>query len=118
MKSILSLASCFFLLASYSFAQVKHDLIPYVKAGKYGFADKDRKVVIEPKYDGAYLFYDGLAAVKTGDKMGYIDSKGTMVIPAKYDACGNFANGFGQVQSNGKWSFVDKTGKELTPLKY
>src|SRR5450756_2877072 len=60
-------------------------LIPYRKGDKWGFCNRDRKMVIPTVYDSVYLFREGLAPVRLNSKWGYIDTKGTMVIPAAYD---------------------------------
>lgn len=38
--------------------------------GKWGFVNNDGKTVIEPKFDEAMSFSNGLAAVRSGDKWG------------------------------------------------
>jgi hypothetical protein len=44
-----------------------HDgLVRFVKQGKYGFADRHGKVVIPPRYDGAWPFQGGHAKVCSG----------------------------------------------------
>ena len=53
-------------------------LIPYRKKDKWGFCDRDKNLVIQPIYDDAYPFSEGLARVKLNHKRGgYIDTKGT-----------------------------------------
>ena len=42
------------------------------RTGKRGFIDKTGHYVINPQFDGASSFSDGLAAVRIGDKWGYI----------------------------------------------
>jgi len=52
--------------------------LAYVKyKGKYGYIDKNEKVIIPFKYDFALNFKNGLAKVKLNDKWGYIDKNGT-----------------------------------------
>jgi len=46
---------------------------------KYGYIDKTGKIVIEPKFDNAWSFSEGLARVKIDDKDGYIDKTGKYV---------------------------------------
>ena len=54
--------------------------------GRYGYCDRNGTVAIAPKFEGASIFSEGLAAVSQGGKFGYIDVKGTMVIPPSFDA--------------------------------
>ena len=37
--------------------------------GKYGFIDRTGKMVINPQFDNAYHFSDGLALVGLGEKL-------------------------------------------------
>lgn len=56
------------------------------KDGKYGYEDKDGKVIVEPIYEEAteQNIY-GYAAIKQNGKWGCIDKKGTVVIEPTYD---------------------------------
>ncbi|MGL4375735.1 MAG: WG repeat-containing protein, partial [Microcoleaceae cyanobacterium] len=45
-------------------------LFPILKNGKWGFIDKNGKVIVKPKYDEVRNFSEGLAAVKIGNKLG------------------------------------------------
>ena len=55
------------------------------------------RVVINPQFDAALRFADGLAAVRIGDentgKWGYIDKQGKMVINPQFDWAGSFSDG-------------------------
>ncbi|MBS6476048.1 MAG: WG repeat-containing protein [Clostridiales bacterium] len=54
--------------------------------GKFGYADKSGKLVINPQFDEARRFNDnGLAAVCIGDKWGFINEKGTLVINPQFN---------------------------------
>jgi hypothetical protein len=46
----------------------------YVK--KYGYKDKNGKIIIPAKFDKAGKFIDGLGYVQMGGKYGFIDSTG------------------------------------------
>ena len=84
---------------------------------KIGFK-KDGVVVIPAKYDYAWKFSEGLAAVALKGKWGYIDKSGKEVIPIKYDCPEPFREGWAKVKLNGKYGYIDKTGKEVIPIKY
>lgn len=51
------------------------------------------ETVIEPQYDAAGTFSNGLAAVQTDGLWGYINQSGEMVIPAKYQTALEFFGG-------------------------
>jgi len=75
-------------------------------------------IAIQPKYDFAKEFKEGLAAVKVGDKWGFIDKTGKEVIKPKYENVYGFNEGLAAVRLGKKWGFVDKTGKEVIKPKY
>ncbi|HEE9620303.1 TPA: WG repeat-containing protein, partial [Campylobacter coli] len=52
---------------------------------KYGFMDKNGKIVIEPKFDSISSFREGLAKVGLNGKYGLIDKSGKIVIEPKFD---------------------------------
>ena len=79
-------------------------LFPIVKDAKWGYMDNTGKVVIEPKYDGAWDFHEGLACVGEGLLRGYIDRTGTMVIKPWFAYGSKFSSGKALVygHANGK----------------
>ncbi|MDR0954646.1 MAG: WG repeat-containing protein [Rikenellaceae bacterium] len=73
---------------------------------------------IEPQFDNAFNFSEGLARVKINDKYGYIDQAGREVIAPKYDEARGFSEGLALVIINGKWGYIDKTGRKVIAPKY
>jgi hypothetical protein len=55
---------------------------------EWGFISKEGDFIVEPQYDEAYEFCEGLAPVKTGDKWGYIDKEGKFIIEPQFDDAG------------------------------
>jgi hypothetical protein len=64
---------------------------------RYGFIDKTGKVVIEPTFNWAEPFMEGLAAVKVGKRWGFVDPTGRLVIEAKYETASSFREGLAKV---------------------
>jgi hypothetical protein len=60
-------------------------LYPVRIGPKWGYADRDNNVVIEPRFEGAGPFSEGLAAVWLGRKKGYIDQTGNLAIQPHFD---------------------------------
>ena len=90
---------------------------------KWGFFDKNGKVIARGKYAKVHDFQDGLAAVKMPEggenpnKWGFIDKTGQMVIPAMFsNEPGDFSEGLAVVQkSNGLKVYINKQGEVASP---
>src|SRR5664280_1398982 len=93
-------------------------LIPYRKGDKWGFCNRDRKMVTPAVYDAASLFSESLASVVLDGKFGFIDTKGNMVIPAVYDDGSSFSEGLAPVELNNKHGFIDTRGNMVIPPVY
>lgn len=87
---------------------------------KYGFVNLKNEVVIEPIYNYALEFSNGLAGV-VNDKgaSGYINTSGEIVIDFNYTTVFNFDKERAVVQNeSGLYGVIDKTGKVIVPFKY
>ena len=86
-------------------------------SGKWGFVDKTGKIIIEPKFENADEFSEGLANVTIGKKYGYIDKSGKIVIAPQFEyssnsyRCANFIEELACFERDGKIGFINKTGK-------
>jgi len=102
------------------------DLTPIRQNGKWGYADKDGKVVIKPQFSSAGRFSEGLALVctrgipltdpvaKSFVKMGYIDRAGHWVIHSRFEYYffDDFSDGLVPFRKQfSKWGYMDRTGK-------
>jgi hypothetical protein len=75
--------------------------------GRWGFADASGAYVIEPIYEDARSFSNGLAAVRRGGKWGYIDALGDMVIGNIFSDARDFnSRGCTLVQLEGSWRLL------------
>ncbi|MGA3014483.1 MAG: WG repeat-containing protein [Bacteroidales bacterium] len=93
-------------------------LIPYRKGNKWGFCDRNKKIIIPCIFEDVHLFSIGFADVKNNDKWGLINNTGKEVIPCIYDEVHSFSEELAVVKHNGKWGFIDKTWKEVIPCIY
>ncbi|WP_416437619.1 WG repeat-containing protein [Phnomibacter sp. MR] len=82
------------------------------KDGKTGFRDLDGNIVIEPKFDMAEMFSEGLSAVEVNKKWGYIDTTGKYVLQPKYEYAGSFHNGLASFRANDKYGFINRQWQE------
>ena len=78
-----------------------------------GFIDKTGKLAIEPRFDDAQDFSQGLAAVALGKKWGYVDESGQVVIEPQFNGAKAFSEGLAGVRKGERWSFIDKKGKAV-----
>ena len=99
-------------------------LFPIVQQGKYGYIDVHGNVTIQPEYEEADTFSEGLAAVKKNGKWGYIDKEGRKVIIPQFMTHGNrqFSEGLAAINigdfSDGKWGFIDHSGEVVIQPQY
>jgi hypothetical protein len=68
-------------------------------------------LVINPQFDHASTFSDGLAAVRAGDKYGYINKDGKYEINTQFEFAGDFYSGIALVRAADKWGFINKKGQ-------
>jgi len=100
-------------------------LIAMVLMASPAYAESDTQpLAIEAKFDEAYKFHEGLAAVKVGDKVGVIDRTGQFILEPRYNWIEDFKDGFAQVGQQpsetgyNRIGVIDKTGKEIIPPLY
>ena len=113
------------LIPSASFAQIapppeieliEPPLFVVTVNGNDGFIDREGKVVIEPAFEKAYPFTEGLAAVQKHGVCGFIDTKGRVVIEPRFVTVGLFSDGlasFRDKRFTDPWGYIDKTGKVI-----
>ena len=83
-----------------------------------GFLNNKGEWVIEPKFDKARAFKNGLAPVANGKNWGYINEKGEEVISFEYKDAEIFAdNGLAPVKVK-DWGFINKSGSMVIPAEY
>lgn len=91
--------------------------------GKWTLTTHDGKTVTAQQFDDVEIFYEGLAAVKIGDRYGFIDSTGTVVFtlePEYYPM--HFSDGLAlvvqTVDSTDKWGYINKKGEWVIPPQF
>ena len=79
---------------------------------RFGFIDKTGAWVIQPRFQIAESFSQGLAAATEGGKWGFIDKTGAWVIQPPYDDGGAFSGGLAALTgADGTLLYIDTTGK-------
>ena len=101
-------ALCLFDTSSLIAQSDTNSLIPFRKGDKWGFCDKDKKIIIDVKYDFVRLFCEGIALVTLNDKRGFIDTTGKEITPLKYGFnTRDFFEGFAVVELNNKYGLIE-----------
>ena len=67
-----------------------------------GYIDVAGKVVVEPRYEVAYPFREGLGSVKVDDLWGAVNSSGELVIRPSSQGPLVFTNGLSNFRERGK----------------
>jgi len=90
-----------------------------VKLGdRYGYQDKSGMIVINPLFDEAGEFKDGLALVKVDGDLGFIDTQGKTVVEPEWEELHPFKDDLARVRSEGKYGFVDRKGKVVIEPRF
>ena len=107
---ILGLVLFFFV-----FAKTCDLLIPVSNDGeRWGFINREGEFIINPQFESADFFSDGLARVRSGGRMGYINKRGEFVIPAAFRDGTPFNDGAAFVVSDGGHpTAIDREGNVL-----
>jgi len=114
-------ASTIFFFSSIYADGEENALFPISEGEKWGYIDRDGKVVIEPQFDRAFEFSEGLAVVWKDGVCGYIDQNGKMAIEAIFETCEDFSEGLAVigVRIGGMtYGYVDKTGKVIIKPRF
>jgi hypothetical protein len=87
--------------------------------GKWGFVDRTGVIVVQPQFELAGWFSEGLAFVVKDGKRGFIDRKGEMVIEPAFELAQWFSEGLAPVRPpGGKWGYIDRTGRFVIPPQF
>ncbi len=91
-------------------------------SGKWGYIDRSGRSVIQPAFDQAYSFSDGLAGVQVGDKRGFILPNGTFAADPQFDDFWRHDGGLVPVRVGDAWGVIapyatDPATKLTLPLE-
>ena len=110
---ICSLESC-----DFSVPVCKDGKFPIRKKEKFGYADIDGNLLLEPIYDYPPSYVDGFfTAVKNG-LTGYADADGAFFLSPQYSDAGVFSHGLAPVKQDDLWGFIDRSGEFVIPPQF
>jgi hypothetical protein len=75
-----------------------------------GYLDREGRWVIEPRFQLATDFHEGLARVKIEGLYGYIDLLGQFKIEPRFESAEDFREGLAGVSLNGRCLLIDPAG--------
>jgi hypothetical protein len=93
-------------------------LLPFFQAGMFGYMDSSGLIVVEPVYESAFMFHEGLGRVRLNGKYGFLNSKGNLVISNYHQEATDFSSGFSVVSENNVMGAIDKRGNTVVPIAY
>ena len=85
---------------------------------KMGYVDPAGNVIIEPIFDIAGPFTEGLGLVQIDGKWGYIDPNGDFVIEPRFDRADYFYEGMAEIQVGELRGFINSTGDLVVEPQY
>ena len=86
--------------------------------GLCGYVNSKGDWKIQPIYEYAEPFRNGLAIIELGDKEGVINDNGEFIIPPTYDNLKDVGDGLTAYRLSEKWGVLDKKGKVLIAPVY
>src|SRR5258708_5028138 len=86
-------------------------LFPVHAHGKFGYIDRSGKFIINPQFEGAGRYSEGLAPVMTGGKWGYIDKQSKTVIAPQFEQASSYSEDRAHVKMGGRFGYIDKSGR-------
>ncbi|MFW5973253.1 MAG: WG repeat-containing protein, partial [Bacteroidota bacterium] len=93
-------------------------LYPVESGGRWGFIDARGDVIIEPHFDWAGEFTNGLALVRQGDRFGYVRRNGEMAIEPQFEDAWHFSEGLAPVQIEGQWGYINEEGQVVVDPQF
>lgn len=98
---------------------VDNTILPVLIGEKWGYIDHSGKILINPQFENAGFFRNGIARIESEDlQIGYIDKKGNMVISPQYSQGTHFFEGKAFVIQTGSFpECINDEGETLFSLK-
>ncbi|MCA0429679.1 MAG: WG repeat-containing protein [Bacteroidetes bacterium] len=90
--------------------------LPFKQNDYFGYIDTTSKIVIEPIYDNATDFNEGLAVVNKNDSVFFIDKNNKNKFNRVFDDAYSFKNGYTVVKEKNKFYFINRLGQKVSDL--
>jgi hypothetical protein len=96
----------------------KVKLYPVQIDDRWGYINSDGQLQIEPDFQWASLFHEGLAVVRESNRWKYIDMTGEVVIEGNFSSIRNFSQGKAAVRFDGRWGYINTSGNFVINPKF
>lgn len=83
-----------------------------------GVINTKGEMVVEPKFDKAYAFSEGLAAIKIKEKWGYMDKDGHIIIEPQFEEAGIFSEGIARIGIDSHYGYINKEGRIIIEPRF
>ncbi len=91
----------------------------YTCGSLFGYIDRHGVFLIEPTYQEAHDFEDGLALTCKNDRFGFINDRNEIVVPHIYLEANKFKEGLASVMSeNHRMGFIDRSNNTVIPFEF
>lgn len=105
------------VLQGYSLYGRVKDKLYIVKEEKWGVADSEVNIIVEPQYDRIRITEDGNYIFFQDDKAGIMDEKGNIVLEPKYTSI-NKDDDYYLVAEDGKYGYLDSLFNVVIPFQF
>lgn len=106
----------FFKTPAFPFSE---ELAAVSNGSSFGYIDHSGKFVIQPEYELALPFSEGVAPVQTKEgKWGFIDAQGDLIINPVYDLAFPFSDGLAPVKLGKSWGYVNREGSLVIKAQF
>ncbi|MCD7924503.1 MAG: WG repeat-containing protein [Bacteroides sp.] len=103
---------------NYNKSEVNTELTPVASGTKFGYVDTQGQYQINPQFEGACFFHEGLGLAGSTNKIGFIDTKGNFVINPMYSQATTFSEGLAWVvKKEGAPTAINRNGEEQFTIK-
>jgi len=91
---------------------------PFKSKDKWGFIDEFGEVRINPEFEDAEDFQEGLAVIKMNGKYGYINKSGKIIIQPVFDDALDFNEGHAVVEYHEKLGMINRNGEFIISPRF
>ena len=91
---------------------------PIIQNNKFGYMNEIGKMVINPIYDEASIFFGSIAIVSKNGKTGIINKRNDVVLEFLYDGISEFYGDVAIAYIGDNYGLIDFNGTLVTPLLY